>query len=135
MGDASKKPHDAANIRERMERAVEMLIAALDCLDGDPDSEPSLGFNPCGSDDREMEEDAEPSLAAPECHPLRSRFDGDLGEIIKRNAEMKRYEEATGELDPCLRRKEPYSVADGSQQSWMRGGSWDLELDDGEFAE
>ena len=34
---------DKATLRQRVEAAVERLIAALDAMDGDPDLEPSLG--------------------------------------------------------------------------------------------
>ena len=32
---------------------IERLLAVLDALDPDPDLEPSLGYSPTGSDDRE----------------------------------------------------------------------------------
>lgn len=55
--------------RHKIERAIDVLIALLDAADGDPDLEPSLGYNPYGSNDaegehdgREPDEDGEPDL-------------------------------------------------------------------------
>lgn len=57
--------------REEVEEQIEILIALLDVIDGDPDLEPSLGLNGhlC-NDPPDLEGDdcdLEPSLGAPEC--------------------------------------------------------------------
>ena len=55
--------------RQKIERAIDVLIALLDAADGDPDLEPYLSGIGHGSDDREDEhdgrepdEDGEPDL-------------------------------------------------------------------------
>lgn len=37
----------------RLDQIIELLIEIRDRMDPDPDLEPSLGYNPYGSDDRE----------------------------------------------------------------------------------
>jgi len=41
---ATSRTHVDAHMRQRLEAAVERLLAILDALDGDPDLEPSLGW-------------------------------------------------------------------------------------------
>ena len=62
MSDRLKLP---ASTRKKIERTLDKLISLLDALDGDPDLEPSLGYNPYGSMDQESDDaDNEPSLGA-----------------------------------------------------------------------
>lgn len=45
--------------RHKIEKAIDILIALLDAADGDPDLEPSLGYNPYGSNDAEGDDERE----------------------------------------------------------------------------
>jgi len=65
--------------RTRVEAAIEALVALLDDVDGDPDLEPSLGYNCYGGDDRELDtSDDEPSLGWTRDGFCGSTFDPDL---------------------------------------------------------
>lgn len=78
MSQTSVSPHrrrqiQASRLRTRIEADIERLISILDCLDGDPDFEPSLGGVPAfrdGTVDLEGDfSDYEPSLGWSERSP------------------------------------------------------------------
>lgn len=51
------------DMRQRIESTVENLLALLDVIDGDENMEPDLaGFDPRTMDDREHDDDFEPSI-------------------------------------------------------------------------
>lgn len=117
---------EAMSEREKIEAAIEQLIALLDVIDGDPDLEPSLGIGGnYVSDDREGDDaddedcgDLEPSLGAVETHPP-----GPFTHSVKTAL-------LAHQRPDLFRFSLPERTDKGHQLAWAVGTTDDCEIDD-----